>query len=64
MTPPHKKAEKKKLKWGTWQIIQGEFRGVPMRIMFQLPYDWHVTHNSDHVKRYWAKYRKSKRKFK
>ena len=54
---------KKKQKWGVWQILQGKMaNGVPVRIMFQLPYDWHVTHNGEHTRKYWAKYRRDKKR--
>lgn len=50
-----------KLKWGMWKMLRGKMvDGTPVRIMFQLPYDWKLTHTNEHVKKYWAKRRKKK----
>ena len=62
------KMKKKKQTWGNWVMGQGVVynRGsdkkIPMRIMIQVPYDWHLTHNGEHTRKYWAKRRKEKGK--
>lgn len=52
--------------WGKWIVFEGKLailgeKGTtPIRMMIQLPYDWHKTHTNDHVRKHWAKRRKRK----
>jgi hypothetical protein len=54
----------KKQIWGHWSIGEGVVlvgrsgKKIPIRIMVQLPYDWHLTHNGNHTRKYWAKKRR------
>lgn len=48
----------KKQIWGKWKCLElTTSDGMPVRVMIQIPYDWHRTHDGNHTKKYWAKYR-------